>query len=305
MSGTENGNGTALAKPEQNPLVALLEKNRDRIKAVASRALNPEKLVKLMGVAASRTPKLLQCTPLSLLQSCMTLAELGLTPGVLGEAYLIPFDNRQAGVTECQLVIGFRGLRKLAMRSGLLSSVTANVVYEGDQFEVELGTVMKLTHVPTIGKPRDDKAIIGAYAVARYKDSTIDPVIEWMDRNQIDRIRAGSKAGKFGPWVDHYGEMARKTVLRRICKNLDLTPEAEEAVAKADQVDISALMPDADEIEAAGRAEAAQSAGVEQANNRISELRSQLPEAASQEPAAEADAEADPELLTTRRRSAR
>ena len=200
--------------------------------AVATAHLTPEKLIKIVGVAMSRTPKLAECSPMSVLSCVMTLAELGLAPNTLGTAYLIPFNNRQAGVMECQLVIGYRGLVELARRSGQLSSLQAEVVREADEWELEFGLDAKLRHVP---KGNMKSPIARAYAIARFKDGAHQVAV--MEREEIDAIRKQSKAGGGGPWKDHYAEMAKKTVIRRLCKLLPLTPEVESKIAIVDSTE--------------------------------------------------------------------
>ena len=60
-----------------------------------------------------RTPKLLECTPETLLNSCMTMASLKLMPsGVSGEAFVLPYKNK--GVMEAQFQLGYQGLVTLA-----------------------------------------------------------------------------------------------------------------------------------------------------------------------------------------------
>lgn len=73
------------------------------------------------------------------------------------------------------------------------------------------------------------------YAIAWIKESSI-PRIEVMTREQVDGIRARAKAGKSGPWVTDYSEMARKTVLKKICKTLPLAVSVQSAIAKDETV---------------------------------------------------------------------
>jgi len=69
-------------------------------------------------------------------------------------------------------------------------------------------------------------------AVVRLKDGGYD--FEWMWRREIDAIRRSSKAAGDGPWVTHYEEMAKKTVIRRLAKRLPLSIEFQRA-AVADE----------------------------------------------------------------------
>lgn len=216
----------------QRDLRAVLEAKRDAMAAVATAHLTPDKLIKIVGVAMSRDPKLMECTPMSILNACMTLAELGLAPSTLGSAYLIPFENTKTGNCEAQLIIGYRGLVELARRSGSISTIQAEVVREGDVWELEYGLTPKLRHIPLAGP---DARILHVYALVRFKDGSYQ--VTAMTEEEVQAVRRRSRAWKSGPWVTDFAEMAKKTVLRRICKLLPLTPEVEQQVALVDRTE--------------------------------------------------------------------
>jgi len=46
-----------------------------------------------------------------------------------------------------------------------------------------------------------------------------------MTKAEIEAIRNRSRAGKSGPWVTDFAEMAKKTVVRRLSKMLPLSSE--------------------------------------------------------------------------------
>lgn len=225
-NGQHNGAG------EQKGIKGLLAMKKEAMAAVATAHLSPDKLIKIVGVAMSRTPLLLECEPMTVLNCVMTLAELGLAPGPLGSAYLIPFKNGRTGRYECQLIIGYRGLVELARRSGQISTITAEVVREGDEWEFELGLNAKLRHVP---KAKSDAQIRLAYALVKFRDGSHQITV--MTKDEIDGIRKRSKSGGNGPWVTDYAEMAKKTVIRRLCKLLPLTPEVEQQIAVVDRTE--------------------------------------------------------------------
>jgi len=194
--------------------------------------------------AVARTPKLAQCTMSSIVRAVLLAAELGLEAGSgTGHAYLVPFGN------EAQLIVGYRGLLDLVRRTGDVSSVTTNAVYEGDEFEIEFGLQDKLRHVPKADP--DPAKLVAVYAVVRFRDGSHQ--MGYMTRKQVDTIRARSRAGNAGPWVTDYAEMARKTVLRNVLKYCPMSLEAAKAVSAdvyADTGDASALAAFSTEIEA-------------------------------------------------------
>lgn len=223
---------SAIAKidPRQSNLKGLFDRSKGAIAQVVPRHLTADRILKVALAATGRTPKLLECTQTSILQSVMQAAQLGLEPGgPLGHAYLVPYYNKPKdgpGRMECQLIVGYRGLIDLARRSGQIDSIEARAVYERDKFKFAYGLVQVLEHEPHMDG--DAGRLVAVYAIARIKGGL--PQVEVMTRAQVDGIKAKSKAKDFGPWVDHYDEMARKTVVRRICKYLPLTVELAEAI---------------------------------------------------------------------------
>jgi hypothetical protein len=60
-----------------------------------------------------------------------------------------------------------------------------------------------------------------------------------MTKREIDGIKNRSQSGNSGPWVTDYTEMAKKTVIKRLLKLADLSPEIAERVAVAIENDDS------------------------------------------------------------------
>jgi len=198
------------------------------------RHMTPDRMMKLVYAAATKTPKLMQCTPASIGMCLTTCSELGLEPGdVRGHVYLIPRENRKAGVMECTLQIGYKGYAELGRRSGEIASVDASVVYKGEPFLVARGAHPDIQHEWRSDIDRSDSALVAAYAVVRLKDGSI--AFEVLTRQEIDARRARSMSRDNGPWVTDYARMARKTALRALFTG-GLVPMSAEIV-RAIEVD--------------------------------------------------------------------
>lgn len=233
-----------LAKPEGEPTFkALLESKIDAIRAVASKALDATQLIKMVGLAASRNPKIALCTPMSVLNAVMTCAELNLYPSsTLGTAYFVPYRNGKKGdreVYECQLIVGYRGMCTLARRSGQIISIQAEVVRAGEEFEIEYGLTPKFRH-----KPKGDTSaeVIAVWALAMLQGGGHQMAVLSVD--EVEAIRSRSRAASAGPWVTDWVEMAKKTAIRRLCKLLPLTPEIENQLSTIDRTEVSLDLPD-------------------------------------------------------------
>jgi recombination protein RecT len=196
---------------------------RQAVAAALPKHLTPERFIRVAITAITRTPKLAQCDQASFFGALLTLSQYGIEPDGR-RAHLIPFENRKRGVTECQLIIDYKGLAELAMRSGLVSYLHADTVCEADQFEVNLGEITK--HVIDYRKPRGE--VYAAYAVCRFKDGATKA--EVMTREEVEAIRKRSRAGTSGPWVTDWAEMAKKTAFRRLSKWLPLSADLRQAI---------------------------------------------------------------------------
>lgn len=229
------GQSVAELKPKDQ-LKYLIDKNRAAIEAVIPRHLTRDRLLMIAQTAVTKTPKLLECYMPSVLKALIGATELGLEPNTpLGQAFLIPFKNRNANRMECQLIIGYQGLMDLARRSDRVGPISAYPVYANDDFSFQYGTDAFLKHIPILGEGVKGD-IIAFYGVAELKDGFTQ--FEVMSRSDVDRIMRGTPSkGEYGPWSDDYIEMGRKTAVRRLCKYLPRTPELAKATALDEQAE--------------------------------------------------------------------
>lgn len=207
----------------------LIEAAKPRLTAVIPKHLSAERLIRVTLACIARNPALQRCKPMSLLNALMQAAQLGLEPtGVLGSAYLVPFKE------DVQLIVGYRGLIDLARRSGQIESIEAHVVHEHDRFLCQYGLEPRLEHEPCWnGDPGPPLAV---YAVAKLKDGGRQ--VEVMTMANIEHVRRSSKVERpDSPWRNHWDEMARKSVVRRLCKYLPLSPEMADAIEIDDEVE--------------------------------------------------------------------
>ncbi|WP_127945237.1 recombination protein RecT [Rhodococcus spongiicola] len=203
----------------QQTLAQLINAMKPELQRALPKHMDPDRMARIALTVLRQTPGLKNCDPQSFLGALMTAAQVGLEPGPLGEAYLVPFGNT---VT---FVPGYRGLVKLAWQSGQLDSIAAHVVYENDEFDFAYGLAPSLTHKPALA---DRGRVVAAYAVATFKHG--GNAFEIMSVDDIEAIRKRSKSANSGPWKSDWEQMARKTVLKRLSKWLPLSPEFASAI---------------------------------------------------------------------------
>lgn len=196
---------------------------KKQLASIAAKHLSPERMMKVVANALRVTPKLAECEPMSLLGALMTCAWLGLEPNTpLGHAYLIPFANKKKGIVEVQLIIGYKGYIDLARRSGNVSSIHADVVYDDDElWSYEYGTNLHLRHKP--GPRKGEKT--HAYCHVKLKDGQAFVVLPWAEYIKTrDNSQGWQSAVRFGktadsPHTTHEDRMAAKTAVRRMANS--------------------------------------------------------------------------------------
>jgi len=176
--------------------------------------------------STQKTPKLLQCTPPSLINSFMTMASLELMPSdVSGEAYVLPYGK------EAQFQLGYQGLVTLFYRAGA-TSISAEIIYKKDKFKFKNGEV---EHEPDIFS--DDRGeAIGAYVVITLQAG--GKVSKVMNKKEITNI--GSKFSKsysteYSPWKEKNDPqlwMWKKTVLKQAAKLVPKNETIFKAIAE-------------------------------------------------------------------------
>lgn len=154
--------------------------------------------------------KTAQKNPHSVQRAVIKIAAIGLTLNrALSYAYLVPRDGQIC------LDISYKGLVKLATDSGAIKWAKAELVRENDTFEFN-GIASEPVHKM---QPFSDRgAVVGVYCVAKTVDD--DFLTDVMSMDEIKEVQATSKANgsKHSPWNTFFGEMAKKTIIKRAQK---------------------------------------------------------------------------------------
>jgi recombination protein RecT len=166
------------------------------------------------ALLANNSQLLERATPMSIVQSLRDAARLGLEP-LTEEAAIIEYQ----GVA--QLMPQWRGYLKRIRNSGQVSDIDVQLVYENDHFEYSFTQQGgQFSHIPV---KHERGGYWGGYAYAVMPSGFVE--LEVMTEADINYIRdtfgrKESRSGKPMPWQTSWGEMARKTLLRRLAKRL-------------------------------------------------------------------------------------
>lgn len=214
---TQRAHGTADRTPQGKTLQDQIREMESQFALAMPKGMEAAQLVRDALTCIRQTPKLAECSPQSVLGSLMTCAQLGLRPGVLGQAWVLPYWDSKSKTNVAQLIIGYKGYVDLAYRSGQIASIIARTVYEGDTYDIEYGLDEKLVHRPALKGERTTP--VAHYAVVRLANGGSSFWVMTEDEMQAwkQRYAPRNKAGNIvGPWTSDYEAMARKTALLRL-----------------------------------------------------------------------------------------
>lgn len=207
----------------------LLDKMKPQMALALPKHMNADRMARLALTAFSTTPALQECSTQSIMGSLMVAVQLGLEPGINGQGYLIPYKKT------CTFVPGWKGLVDLVARSGR-ATVWTGVVFEGDEFEYQLGDAPFCRH-----KPGDsDGLFTHVYAIGRVRDSQM-PVIEVWSRGKVEKhLKQYNKVGNghYAKANENNFEMyARKVALLQVLKYMPSSIELANALAVSQAAD--------------------------------------------------------------------
>jgi recombination protein RecT len=208
---------------------------RNTIASILPKHCTPERMARVAITALTRTPNLNRCTQQSFFDCMMLLSQWGLEPDGR-HAHLIPFGDK------CTVIIDYKGLVQLAMRSGTVRRIHADTVCENDVFEVDRGLIVK--HAIDYRKPRGE--VYAYYCIietvnggTKCEVMTIDEVNAIRDRSQAWKTFLSK--GRECPWNTDPHEMGKKSVFKRATKWTELSAEIRDAIATDDEIDATVI----------------------------------------------------------------
>lgn len=243
--GQQQGNPNAVGKTQEEyeaeqlgRLQRMLQERREQLVGLLAGTIDPDRFITVAIMAVQTQPGLLRCSPLSILAAIREAAALGLElGGVVGDAALVPY----AGIATMQPQ--YRGLRRLALRSGDVKAVAADLVYEKDTFRIVSGTDPKIVHEPAFP---DRGGVLGGYAWARLENGELLHLemtnAELLKRRDASKAyqRAERSGANDSPWHLWPQEQMRKTLVKRLCnEQLPLTPVARDALNRDTEIELA------------------------------------------------------------------
>lgn len=218
----------------ENPLVTLrgeVERMRPEFLRALPKHVDVDRFIRVTQTAINMAPDLALCDRVSLFGALTKCAADGLIPDGR-EAAIVVFNSKTGQKAVYMPMVG--GILKKIRNSGELLSVTAHVVHANDEFKYELGDSEHIMHRPKLGDDDRGKEV-AVYAILKTKDGGIYRDV--MTTKEVEKVRASSRAAQSGPWVNWWGEMAKKTVLKRLSKRVPMSTDLDNMLQADAEID--------------------------------------------------------------------
>ena len=99
-----------------------------------------QRFISAIVSAVNNNPQLQECTNQSILSGALLGESLKLSPSPqLGQYYLVPYDDKKAGVKQAQFQMGYKGYIQLAIRSGQYKKLNVLAIKEGELVRFDPG----------------------------------------------------------------------------------------------------------------------------------------------------------------------
>lgn len=172
------------------------------------------------------------CSQTSVANALMDMATLGLNASKK-QGYFIAYGGK------CQFQKSYFGNITIARRNGL-KDVRAEIIYQGDTFKYHIEDGMKIIdeHTQDFMNIDVDK-VVGAYAVGIMEDGR--KIVEVMNINQLKKAwnqrQGGLKEDATSTHTKFRDQMAKKTVINRLCKLIGNTSTDGNIAEVSDRLD--------------------------------------------------------------------
>jgi recombination protein RecT len=184
---------------------------KEQLELALPENVSVERFVRVAATALREQEReLAKCEPQSIMAAVTRCAQDGLLPDGR-EAAIVRFGDQ---ATYLPMIGGFR---KIAADYGW--SLRTVAIYEHDEFAYELGEHPQVVHRPA--RLLEDRGnLIGAYAIGVHESGRRE--VEVMSAEDVEKVRAVSRAKNAGPWVEWTARMYEKTAGRRLFAKLPL-----------------------------------------------------------------------------------
>ena len=216
----------SLAKSQQKTsLTAYLSNDavKNRINSIVG-GKNGTRFISSIISAVNANASLQECTNASILSAALLGESLNLSPSPqLGQYYMVPFKNNNAGVKVAQFQLGYKGYIQLAIRSGQYKKLNVLAIKEGEL--INFNPLDEEIEVKLIADEaeREKAETIGYYAMFEYTNGFKKAMYWSKEKMKAHAVKYSQgyaadvkKGTKWTFWSKDFDGMAYKTMLRQI-----------------------------------------------------------------------------------------
>lgn len=216
----------SLAKSQQKTtLTAYLSNDavKNQINSIIGGKNGPRFISSIIS-AVNANASLQECTNASILSAALLGESLNLSPSPqLGQYYMVPFKNNNAGVKVAQFQLGYKGYIQLAIRSGQYKKLNVLAIKEGEL--INFNPLDEEIEVKLIADEaeREKAETIGYYAMFEYTNGFKKAMYWSKEKMKAHAIKYSQgyaadvkKGTKWTFWSKDFDGMAYKTMLRQI-----------------------------------------------------------------------------------------
>ena len=216
----------SLAKSQQKTsLTAYLSNDavKNQINSIVG-GKNGTRFISSIISAVNANASLQECTNASILSAALLGESLNLSPSPqLGQYYMVPFKNNNAGVKVAQFQLGYKGYIQLAIRSGQYKKLNVLAIKEGEL--INFNPLDEEIEVKLIADEaeREKAETIGYYAMFEYTNGFKKAMYWSNEKMKAHAIKYSQgyaadvkKGTKWTFWSKDFDGMAYKTMLRQI-----------------------------------------------------------------------------------------
>lgn len=198
------------------------------VESILPSSVKMSTFVRCAAVAMAGNKELAKADTDSVIIALTQCAKDGLVPDNK-EAAIVTFNTNIAAkgqpknwMTKAQYMPMIDGVMKRARMSGEIKVLASKAVFNDDIFRYWMDENGEhINYEPQFGGGE----MRVAFAYARLISGEL--IVEVMSKDDVDKVRAASKTGSYGPWKDWYERMACKAVMHRLARRL---PNASEIV---------------------------------------------------------------------------
>ena len=190
--------------------------------------ISPQKFKQMLINELERNVRLQEVfikNPASFFASALYCAELNLSPSSLVGEFFFTVSGEKI-----KPILGYKGLVALLLRSDKVKKIWAEVVYNEDDFEYELGLEPKMVHVPNFNSIKTSDNIKCIYACAKIEDEVVFKVMTLEEIKTIVEVLETPSEYYFNDKKDPEKWLLKKVVLKQMSK---LMPKEDDRLLKA------------------------------------------------------------------------